>query len=177
MRVRTLHLSDLYLDDLKDSLFLSDTRMDEIDREVEGHPDPDGHGLLDSLNHVVGQGFITCQLYMAQVILQNGGKECRALGPKHAESGLPVARIIHAAGNYMKHSAEGEPAKDTKDVLRTLGLWRNEDGWERAADYAMVNALYKLVGEPMRVSRLLPLLSDWRDEVVARQVSRSTMPG
>jgi hypothetical protein len=100
------HLADFDLSFLEEIVEVLDTRLDVLDEEIEEHPDPDGWGLLDRFEYMVGLGFLTCQIYLTEVIGdRRDADQCRKLGPRH-HGGRAYAEIVHAAGNYVKHKAE-----------------------------------------------------------------------
>lgn len=94
--------------------------------------------------------------------------DCLALGPRHSK-GRSIAEIVHAAGNYVKHSPEEDIHTSTKQVLAPFRIWRDDTSDpEDTFDYPMTNLLSDLVKpRPHRLAPLVALLEQWREAVIA----------
>ena len=154
-----------------------DRDLNRLDKEIQGHPDPDSIGLLDDCENRAKLGFVACQLYISFVVgwgrarlpkRERPHQECLVRGPKHV-NGLPIAQIVHAAGNYVKHHADGDIHKSTREVLAKSKFWRSEPSRAgEALDYPLANLLSQIVEPaPCRFAPLLALLEQWRDDLIA----------
>jgi hypothetical protein len=93
-------------------------------------------------------------------------------GPKH-RCGETFASLVHAVANYWKHREEwsspngGNPrAVQTARPLISLGLNLEQP-------YIIANALYELLRpHPARFDRLIPFLTRWRDDVLAKSAAK-----
>jgi hypothetical protein len=92
---------------------------------------------------------------------------CLVLGPRHS-SGRSIAEIVHAAGNYVKHSPEEDIHTTTKQVLAPFRIWRDDTSDpEDTCDYPMTNLLLDLVKPgPHQLAPLVALLEQWREAVI-----------
>jgi hypothetical protein len=81
-----------------------DGLLDEVQREIEVSEDPDGMGVLDRGEAIVGLGFVACQNYL---VTRKGRrtKNVYDMGPFHG-SQLHIARIVNEGANYWKHHPE-----------------------------------------------------------------------
>ena len=139
-----------------------DEGIDQWCTLCEQADDPDGFGLYDEIESIVGSGFVVCQTYMMTRVRHRPKAASLKVGPLH-RSNLHMAEIINAGANYWKHNREWPDrtnppplAKPTADVLRAVGVWGD--------DYTMTNLLHSLVDPaPLRIGFLLPHLSSWRD--------------
>ena len=52
---------------LREAAALVDNRLDKLVRDAKSHPDPVGHGLMDSIEYITGFGFVACQTYATAV--------------------------------------------------------------------------------------------------------------
>jgi hypothetical protein len=144
MLENVLETLDRTLDDLKDL-------ADECD------------AVLDDVEWVVGLGLVACQSYMTTRREAQKACDACACGPLHA-SGLHVAEIIHAGGNYWKHHPEWplDEVQLSKDARRTADVLKRAGAWE--ADYKATVLLWELVEPaPARFASLLPHLAAWRE--------------
>jgi hypothetical protein len=163
-------LVDYDLQFLDELTALLDRRLDELEREMDGHPDPDAWGFLDSWDATAGLGFVACQNYLTAVVGKGSKKACLPLGPTHA-AGDSIASIVNAGANYVKHHAEARPLDDLHlvAVMHRLNVWEWNASQERdgAISYPMGNLLFEaLKPAPRRFGELLPLLERWRDAVI-----------
>jgi hypothetical protein len=96
---------DFDLDFLKDASDLVDARLDRLDRDTSATPDPDGFGILDQIEYLIGFGFVACQTYLTAKIAASDLERAMALdrGPMHA-CGRPFAALSNAAANLWKHT-------------------------------------------------------------------------
>lgn len=139
-----------------------DVVLRDLHAQAEQSRDPDGIGLLDQIESVVGLGFVASQTYITSRLFGRSKGAALACGP--LLGGLHIAVVINAAANYWKHHSEwpsdenhlvGQP-KATADLLRDAGVWQQ--------DYKLTNLLHALIEpSPLRLEALLPCLRAWRD--------------
>ncbi|MEP1330090.1 hypothetical protein [Pseudophaeobacter sp.] len=176
--------SDLGL--LERHLTMLDKEISEIHTSVRASRDPESDGLYDTGEYFFGQGFVAMQRYQSSVFGQFWIREGFDFDPKPKREAFldeppywsgdkAVARVIHAAANYWKHTdewwrttwdreggLETEPKKKesdyTLDRLETVAPW---------GPYYCSNILAALTKtrEPM-LSELVPQIVDWRDGLI-----------
>jgi hypothetical protein len=154
--------SDLPL--LEEVLRLLDTHLARLEREAQASPDPDSHGIYDSLEHVTGLGFATCQTYLVAHFARSGVSKPAALerGPTH-RCGRTIASIVNAAANYWKHHEEwgvSSPSQRerTVEIISSMGM--------DSHDYTLYNMLHELLRPlPTRFTTVVPFLLQWRDSL------------
>lgn len=139
-----------------------DALLHELSLAATASDDPDGMGLLDQIESVVGLGFVACQNYMTTRVERRPKAAALGCGPMHGP--LHLATIVNAGANYWKHHPEwpydeneltGQP-KATADTLRAAGVWQH--------DYKLTCLLHELVAPaPLSFEALLPHLRAWRD--------------
>ena len=153
---------------LREAAALVDNRLDKLYGDVKVHPDPFGYGLIDSIDYVLGFGFVACQTYVPTIVKWSDldKREALKLGPRH-RSGRPMIELVHACANYWKHNAEWaldspRPREQiTIDIIASLGV-------DTSKEYPMPDALHQLLDpHPPRIKYLIPFLTQWRDEVLA----------
>jgi hypothetical protein len=157
---------DLDLDFLEELLALIDGQLEALDAEAKESSDPDGSGIWDRREGVVGLGFVACQQYLHATYPHLQVKDkLMALqsGPKHAR-GVYVVELINAAANFWKHHDEwrsnDKHAGRTKIVIEQLGV-------SAGKSYVLSNVLYRMVQpEPDRFRSVVPLLISWRDQLI-----------
>lgn len=152
---------------LEELLSLLDSQMARLQRKAQASADPDGYGVFDSFEHVVGLGFATCQTYLVARSARSGVSKPVALerGPTH-RCGKTIASIVNAAANYWKHHEEWSvsPASQrerTIEVISSMGI--------NPAEYTLANMLHELLRPlPARFVSLLPFLVQWSDSLRSR---------
>jgi hypothetical protein len=185
------------LSSLESYLEILDTKITNINEEIQASPDAANEGLYDKAEYFIGAGFVALQKHILEYNLlscpQNeklyAEKEKNFdIGPKD-ENGTPIARIIQSAANYWKHEGEwwvnavhhGPP--DTEDMhadTRKAPKNGRQQSWYKklepygrfGSDYICANVLYQLTKDTeaaFKLQSLLPLLETWRAEVGQRQ--------
>lgn len=156
---------DFDLDFLRDAAALIDARLEHLHTEAKESPDPDGQGIFDHTEYLVGLGFVVCQTYMTAVVSWSkiNKRDALALGPKH-RTGLSMAQLVNAAANHWKHSSEWSldapkpQAAQTLEVISSLGVNTND------GSYPVANTLFQmLIPHQARFANLIPFLTQWRD--------------
>ena len=94
---------------------LIDTRLSKLAVDSTETEIPDELGYFDSMEHLTGLGFVTCQTYITAVygILKIDKKKALSKGAHHS-SGSTIPVIVNAAANYWKHNNEWELDKTDK---------------------------------------------------------------
>lgn len=155
-----------------------DKVLDDLEHEATISPDPDSFGVYDAIDDISGFGFVACQKYIRATFNRLASREkplaALALGPKH-ERGQHLARLIWECANYWKHCDEWRPEdlirrnsrpRETLKCIETLGV-------NVCHEYQVAKALREAVKpKPPRLASLLPLLIQWRDEVMHQEGTR-----
>ncbi|GAC03276.1 hypothetical protein [Paraglaciecola chathamensis] len=153
-----------YLEQLLASIDLS---LTDINRQIDASGETDREYLCDHGEYLIGVGFCAMQRYLFD-FLQDEDIDpglARELGP-HSTKGVPIAKLIHAAGNYWKHEPEWhvwltELKKRSQDTVDAVLHGKD------SSHYPLAALLYELSGnEPLLLSNCLPHLTEWRDHVV-----------
>jgi hypothetical protein len=147
---------------LRDAATLVDSKLEILDENARASRDPDADGIYDRAEHLVGFGFVACQVYMTEAIsLANRDKEkALNLGPQHT-CGHSFATLVNAIANYWKHSPEWtDPlprrSQRTVDIISALGV-------DVGDSYVAVNALSEIVRpHRYRIQFVVPFLAQWR---------------
>ena len=86
---------------------LIDSKLLPLNDEAGASDCADLLGYFDSLEHLTGLGFATCQNFITAIhgILRIPKNRALDIGPFH-RSGRPVAAIVNSAANYWKHNYE-----------------------------------------------------------------------
>ncbi len=146
---------------LREAAALIDSKLAELDLQANAIEDPDGLGVFDEGEYMIGFGLVACQAYVTGSISRSNldRKAAFALGPKHA-CGHSIAYLVNACANYWKHSSEWDRplsrrAQETADAVSSLGV-------DLEASYVIANALAEILrpAEPT-IARLIPFLSQW----------------
>ena len=165
-----MNLFDTFaLNFLTECTALIDRRVVALEAESSASEDPDAWGVFDSLEYVVGFGFVACQQYVTTVASNHKQtkKHALELGPQH-RTGQPMVAIVNAAANYWKHSPEWE-LHDQGEKIRAIF---EQVGGRPSGDYPVSSLLCDLLSPlPPRFERLVPFLERWKDEVA--NVSRA----
>ncbi|MGZ8410435.1 MAG: hypothetical protein ACXWVS_11055 [Hyphomicrobium sp.] len=180
--------ADLYF--LKDILIMLDAKLLELDCKIQearkNSIDPEGLGLFDKGEYIIGMGFAACQRYMTSTFgpMKVEKEDALKIGPNH-ENGESIATIINAAANYWKHCDEWrhvsfarEPESNMVvailhdiDILtghqkKTIKQIETVTPW---ADYTCSNLLASLIKtselSELRLSLLVPFLEEWRNQL------------
>ncbi|HEX6085952.1 MAG TPA: hypothetical protein VF266_15575 [Thermoanaerobaculia bacterium] len=161
---------DSDLGSLVELLEVIDHHIARIDDEVTRSSDPDGLGLCDRMEAVVGLGFVACQQYINATYPQLVPNKAQAIRhPPTLPGGQSAIELINAAANFWKHRDEW-PRPNGKDEERTRAVI--DEVTSSAADYVMVNVLYELVRpHPLRFAPVVDLLTRWRDLLIAAPTS------
>jgi len=115
----------------------------------------------DKGEYFIGVGFCAMQRYLFDVLedVKLDPGLARTLGPK-SSIGIPVAEVIHAAGNYWKHSPEWHIWLEKLRLCSQKTVDSILHGKE-SADYPLSDLLVELVGGDFRLSNCLPYLIKW----------------
>jgi len=118
---------------------------------------------FDKGEYFIGAGFCVMQRYLFDVLQDVDVKphSARNLGPKSA-LGIPIAKLIHDAANYWKHSPEwhiwqSELKKNSQQTIDDVLHGRE------SADYPLSDLLADLCKEKgLSLISCLPYLIEWR---------------
>jgi len=140
-----------------------DSRLESLEIECRACFDPDQFGLLDHVEQTVGWGFASCQTYLVQVRSESSLSDNRALAIGPIRSGGPVALLVHHAANWWKHEVRWSSEDDARARRTREGLAVMDLEW----DYPLTEALAKMTDASFpRFQPLVPLLVEWRDELL-----------
>ncbi|MBA6119338.1 hypothetical protein [Pseudomonas putida] len=92
---------------LREFLALLEDRLVLIEDRIARSENPEGDGLFDRGEYLIGIGFVAIQQYLYDTCISiniNRG-EAFKLGPVHS-TGIPWVKLIHEAANWWKHEAE-----------------------------------------------------------------------
>lgn len=155
---------DFDLEFLREAAALVDANIERQERNASASPDPDGFGIFDHVEYVVGFGFVACQTYLVAIASRKRlvKKDYLGLGPKH-RTGRSMAELINAAANCWKHSPEWcldgwtSRSDSTLNVISSLGVDTN-------GLHPLANTLYEILApHPARFENLIPFVIRWRD--------------
>ena len=141
-------LTDLYMIDFQKGLTsqlinIIDERIDKLYYLIE-NSHIDDESIFESIEHIVGLGFVVLQQYITVVRgdFKKYKKDALSKEPKH-ESGNTFAKIVDASADYWKH--KGEWRLDTD---------RNRKGKED------IEAIFKTISinSPVSVNDYYPLV-------------------
>jgi hypothetical protein len=151
---------------LTELLAVLDRQIARIEDEASRSLDPDGHGLFDRMEALIGLGFVACQQYINATYRQLAPDKAQAIRqPPTLASGRSVIEVINAAANFWKHRDEW-PGQNGKAEERTRAVI--DDVSSSSADYVMGNVLYELVRpHPLRFVSVVDRLIHWRDLLIA----------
>lgn len=157
--------ADAELDYLEELLDAIDKILVDINENIKGSVDPESDGLCDKGEYFIGAGFCAMQRYLVDVLQDRKIDKGLALtlGPTNKE-GVAISLVLHAAGNYWKHSPEWHIFKDLDDKSnKTLKRLISHDG---PAPYPLSDLLAELCsGEDLSLRRCIPYLEKWRHAV------------
>lgn len=173
-KIREDEFADVELSYLTELLGSIDKVLADVHSAIKNAADPESKGLCDKGEYFIGVGFCAMQRYLVDVLQDKKIDKGTALqlGPKTPE-GIPIAVLIHSAGNYWKHSPEwhiwmanlDERSQKTIDRLLTHG----GPAW-----YPLSDTLAYLcdTGE-LSFLGYIPILKKWRQAVDENVVSRN----
>jgi hypothetical protein len=134
-----------------------DATLVELGDYCRKSADPDGEGILDSIEEAVGHGFFYMQRYMIQ--RKRTKQNAYTCGPRLGS--FYFAQVVNAAANYWKHLDEWpatiQPGSREHHTLRIL----SETG-ATEPDYRLSQLLYQLERQH-NLSVLLPRIIEWRN--------------
>lgn len=165
---------DYDLDLLSQLLKVLDEQLDRFEDKCQSIEDADGFGLYDWAEHIAGIGFAACQTYIAATypVTRVAKVDALRLDPLHSSSGRSVAAILNAAANFWKHHPEWPLEKGTarQDAVRAAF----EDlGYAADGEYLLSGILTELTGGQARFKSILPLLRQWRDQLIGRAAQQT----
>lgn len=152
-----------YLEELLGSI---DQILSDVILRIKNSTDPVSDGLCDKGEYFIGAGFCAMQRYLVGVLqdqkIDKG--EALQLGPKNKE-GVAISLVVHAAGNYWKHSPEWHiwTEKLNARSQKTIDRLINHEG---PAWYVLSDVLADLCnGNELSLRSCIPYLKKWRHAV------------
>lgn len=143
-----------------------DKVISDVHSRIKDSVDPESEGLCDKGEYFIGVGFSAMQRYLVDVLQDKRIDKGTALqlGPKTKED-LPIALLIHSAGNYWKHSSDWHICLEELDERsqKTIDRLLTHD---RPSWYPLSELLASLcdAGE-LSLLRCIPSLKKWRQAV------------
>jgi hypothetical protein len=165
------HWKDLiYFPRLVNRLVALDESLSALYEQCSASSDPDGQGLLDEIEALIGEGFLHCQIYLTH--RKGGARAPYACGPRHRSEYF--AAVINAAANYCKHEGEwpnesalGSHQARTLRVIRVASVTNS--------DYPLSTLLYALAPNA-RLSELIARIVEWREALDKREHASDAQP-
>lgn len=153
-------LVDGELQILREFIGLLDDKLALVVDKIGKSKNPEGDGLYDRGEYLIGVGFVAIQQYLYETcICVNISKgEAFMRGPAHS-TGATWVKIIHEAANWWKHEAEwfksGEPRDPTYAIVHSV-IGTNE--------YPMSNVLAAFTeGHCLSLNSVISRVIEWRD--------------
>lgn len=138
-----------------------DELLADVRREIDESPDPDGLGVFDRGEALIGLGFVACQNYLVARKKRRSNATYDS-GPKHGPHF--IARLVNEGANYWKHHSEWpDDEVDYRDVQRRTARVLQDAG-VLPHDYVLSNLLGELTGT-RSFAALLVSLDAWRSEL------------
>ena len=149
-----------YLEELLSSI---DTSLFNVTTKINVADIWDVGCLCDKGEYFIGVGFCAMQRYLFDVLqdVKIDPVLARELGPKSSK-GVAVAKLIHSAANYWKHSPEwhiwlSELSSHSQSTVDKVLHGRE------SANYPLSELLADLCnGDSLLLTNCLPNLRDWR---------------
>jgi len=154
---------DYDLDVLKDVLQLLDGQLDKAYGYAETEDDPDGAGVFETVDYLIGLGLVACQAYMSATYGPMGIDKSAALkmGPPGA-TGHTFAELVNDAANFWKHKDDWQlkpSSRQQRETLEGLAAMGCEVG-----DYPLIGALTAPVRpRKCRLQYLVTRLEAWQN--------------
>lgn len=146
-----------------------DERIDELWPRIK-NSHIDDERIFESIEHIVGLGFVVLQQYMTFVYgnLEKKKKEVLPKGPKH-KSGNTFAKIVDASANYWKHNSEWSLDKNRshKEKIEAIFETISINSPISVNDYyPLVNILFELSHtEKEQFNAVFKKILEWRNEL------------
>jgi hypothetical protein len=173
-------LADSDLGNLHDLLALMDGKLSSIVDAARRSADPDSEGLFDEGDYFIGVALTAIQQYITSTYAQFKIDRSDALRlPPKVNENLTFVAALNAGSNFWKHRDEwGLRANVSRDIdslnsqaRQTIKTIEILTPWD---DYTLSNLMACLTpsGE-LRLTELVPQLTEWRDAVdsMNREVS------
>jgi hypothetical protein len=159
-------LNDLGISFLEGVLESLDSSLAPIHKSIKASTIWDVESYCDHGEYLIGVGFCVMQRYLLDVLqdLKIDQGLARDLGPKSKE-GVPVAKLIHSAGNYWKHEPEWHIWLESLKPQSQRTINDTLHG-RNSADYPLSQVLADLCGDKkLLLVNCIPYLKEWRQAV------------
>jgi len=138
-------------------LKLLDIEISQINASIASSHDPESDGLCDAGEYFIGHGFIAIQRYITAT---------------RTGLGISLTDALKVPPNMEEwiETLNGPDGGDLKgNALRTLQQIEAVTPWQ---DYTCANLLAVLLdGQALELSHLLPVIADWRDNIITKSVA------
>ena len=151
-----------------------DERIDELYDLIKENSHIDDESIFESIEHIVGLGFVVLQQYMTVVYgnLQKEKEDVLPKEPEHKKSGNTFAKIVNASADYWKHNGEWplDTTRNRKGKKKIEAIFKmiSINGHPVSVNdyYPLVNILFELSHtENRRFSAVFKKILEWRDEL------------
>ena len=176
IELHTGSLTDLYMIDFQKGLTgqlinIIDERIDKLYDLIE-NSHIDDESIFESIEHIVGLGFVVLQQYITVVRgdLKKEREDALSKEPKH-ESGNTFAKIVDASADYWKHNGEWrldtdrnrKGKEDIEAIFKTISITSPISVDD---PYPLVKILFELSHtEKGRFNAVFKKILEWRDEL------------
>lgn len=150
-------------------LNIIDTELSEVTSLIKNSNDPDSDGLCDYGEYLIGQGFLSIQIYITNTWPLSGVNKNNALykTPPYIDD-VSAISILNAAANYFKHKGEWFDKNISEGSIKNAQ--KTTDRIEMIVedkDYTLSNLLAALLDNPKKLtdinfSEILHYIVDWR---------------
>ena len=169
IELHTGSLTDLYMIDYQKGLTSQLINIiDEKLYDLIRNSHIDDESIFESIEHIVGLGFVVLQQYMTVVCgnLEKKGKDVLSKGPKHKD-GKTFSEIVNASANYWKHSSEWPLDKNCRDKdKRIKAIEAILRSFSDNGGYPLVNILSELSHtEKGQFNAVFKKILEWRNEL------------
>ena len=169
IELHTGSLTDLYMIDYQKGLTSQLINIiDEKLYDLIRNSHIDDESIFESIEHIVGLGFVVLQQYMTVVCgnLEKKKKDVLSKGPKHKD-GKTFSEIVNASANYWKHSSEWPLDKNCRDKdKRIKAIEAILRSFSDNGGYPLVNILSELSHtEKGQFNAVFKKILEWRNEL------------
>lgn len=139
-----------------------DERIDELWPRIK-NSHIDDERIFESIEHIVGLGFVVLQQYMTVAYgnLQKKKKDVLSKGPKH-KNGNTFSEVVNASANYWKHNSEWPLDKNYNYITDVTQFPSASDKQDRellriVSEIKKIEAIFNKMIHPVSVNDDYPL--------------------
>ncbi len=152
------------LNTAREYLGMFDSKLTVLNSRIKNSIDPDGAGLCDQGEYLIGMGFAVAQRFLGTVLgqLKVSKSDAIKLGPYH-KNGTSIASLVNATANYWKHHEEWDKSALNTQTARNHPHYFYGYTW---AAYTCSNILAEISPDHLELCKLVTYLEAWRNEVI-----------